>query len=243
MVFDMILTFLWSVLTACAEEIPFGEPVQSVVPIMLIASLAASAIGSGMSAAKNAKARREEKRNYNEQQGLLAYQQFRSPLDSISNRAIFKTMDERLKENTEAIENQAAAGGATTENVLAAKQKNNQIISNVGTNLLQAEEARQNRIQNQQMALNEQHSNAVQQGYRADAQNWKDWGQSTSQALMSYGMTNYLGGSSALASGSASANHVPLQSASDNTNLTSLGNSMNGFGGPVPAVTLRPRKQ
>ena len=207
------------------------------LPLLALgASALISGISAGMGASKNAKARREEKANYNRQQGLLDYEQWKDPLTSVRNRSVFKQMDQRIADNTEAINNRAVAGGATVENVLAARQKNNETISNVGSQLLMAEDARRARVLGQRMALDDRHSQAVQQGYQADARNWQNWGAATSQAIMSYGMAGMLDGG-ASSGGSGQVFSGPLSSPA-NTDLTAAGNSMIGFGGSVPPITL-----
>jgi len=173
------------------------------IPVLAIASAVASAAGAIGSAAKNKKARQEEKRAYDRAQAYLNSDYYRSPLESVGNKALLKTMDYRLDKNNEAIDNRAAAGGATVENVLAAKQNNNEAISNTYARLLQSEEARQQGIRAQQMGLDQQHSQAVQNGYLADAANWQNWGQTTANAIMSLGTSSMLGGSTPLIKGSS----------------------------------------
>lgn len=172
------------------------------MPIPLIAlaigSAAAAGIGAAGSAANNKKARREEQRAYNRAQAYLNSDYYRSPLESTGNRALLKTLDSRLEKNNEAIDNRAAAGGATVENVLAAKQNMNEAVSDTYAQLLRGEDARRQGIRSQQLGLDQSHSQALQNSYRESANTWSNWGNATASAIMSYGMSSQLGGGSLL---------------------------------------------
>lgn len=159
---------------------------------LLLASAAVAAGSAIASASKNAQARGEERRAYNRNRLALQADRYRSPLSSLTNRTLLKGMEERLRDENEAADNRAAAGGYTVENRLAAKEGANRIISNTYGQLLSGEDARQMAIRNQQMALDNQHSQNVANYHRADAQNWQQWGQATAQAIMAYGMADYL---------------------------------------------------
>jgi hypothetical protein len=157
-----------------------------------------------MSASKNAKARREEQKAYDRAQAYLNSDYYRSPLESAGNRALLKTLDARLEKNNEAIDNRAAAGGATVENVLAAKQNMNEAVSDTYAQLLRGEDARRQGIRAQQLGVDQNHSQAVQNSYREDANTWSNWGNATASAIMSYGMASQLGGGSLLGGQGAS---------------------------------------
>lgn len=173
--------------------------------------MAAAGLGAGMSASKNKKARREEQKAYDRAQAYLNADYYRSPLESTGNRALLKTLDTRLEKNNEAIDNRAAAGGATVENVLAAKQNMNEAVSDTYAQLLRGEDARRQGIRAQQLGVDQNHSQAVQNSYREDAANWQQWGQTTASAIMSLGMSNMLGGGGgSLLKGAAPATSTPV---------------------------------
>lgn len=114
---------------------------------------------------------------------------YRDPTSTIGNRALLKSMDERLEEQNRAMENRAVAGGATVENQLAARKANNQTIGNVYNNLLMGEDARR-------QALSAQRNQVVQQGFLQDAQNWQSWGNTMANGMMSLGSAALLYGGS-----------------------------------------------
>ena len=150
---------------------------------------AAGAIGS---AVKNSKARKEENRAYQDAKAYLNSEYYRDPLTTVGNRALLKSLDERMKDNVEAINNRAAAGGATMENLLAARKSNNEVMSGVYSRLLQGEEGRRQAVDAQRMRLDMQHSGALQGSYLQDAQNWQSWGAAASNAAMQYGNAQLL---------------------------------------------------
>ena len=90
-------------------------------------------IGSGVGAAVGAsnvkKAREEEAKSYKDAKSFLDSQYYRDPLTSVGNKALLKNMDERMRDQADALENRAAAGGATMENQLAARQMSNRTMS------------------------------------------------------------------------------------------------------------------
>ena len=151
-----------------------------------------SAIGAIGSSVKNRKAQEERTRSYEEAKSYLDSLYYRDPLSTVGNRALLKSMDERMKDQTDALNNRMVAGGATMENQLAARESNNRTMSNVYTSLLQGEDARRDRIDSQRLQLDQQYSQGVQQGLREDAMNWQSWGTAMAQAGLSYGSTGLL---------------------------------------------------
>lgn len=135
-----------------------------------------SLIGAIGSAKNVKKARAEELKSYNQAKDFLNSEYYRDPLSTVGNRAILKSMDERMKDNLDAINNRAVAGGATMENQLAARQANNEAMGNVYTNLLQGEDARRAALNQQKLSLDMQHSANLQNSYLQNAQNWQAWG-------------------------------------------------------------------
>ena len=156
---------------------------------LLIGGAAAAALGSTAgaigSAVNNRKAQEERTRSYNEARDFLSTQYYRDPLSTIGNRALLKSMDQRLREQNEALENRAIAGGATMENQLAARKANNETMSNVYTNLLMGEDARRDAINQQKLQLDQDYSRGTQASYLQNAQNWQAWGTQMAQTGMS----------------------------------------------------------
>lgn len=147
-----------------------------------VAGAAGGAIGS---AANNRKAQEERTRMYNQSKALLDAEYYRDPLSSTSNRALLKTMDQRLRDQNDAMQNRAIAGGATMENQLAARKANNETMSNVYSNLLMGEDARRQAINQQKLQLGQQYSQGQQMSFLQNAQNWQAWGTQMGQAGMS----------------------------------------------------------
>ena len=167
---------------------------MSLTAAALIAGGIASAAGALGGAYNNRKAREEENSLYNRLSLENKADIYRNPMDSIGGRALLKGLDERAKAANEAIDNRMAAGGATVENTLAAKQNVNDMYSDTFTRALLNEDARQQAARNTQKALDAQHSQSVQNSYRENAQNWSQWGASTANALTQFGLASYLNG-------------------------------------------------
>lgn len=163
-------------------------PLLTTLGIIGLATAAAGAAGGAIGSSVNAKkAQDERERMYNESMDYLNSMYYRDPLSTTGTRALIKSMDQRLKEQNEALENRAAAGGATIENQLAARDANNKVMDKVYTSLLQGEDARRAAIEQQKLQLAQANSAAAQAGYLQQAQNWQSWGQQMSQAGLSLG--------------------------------------------------------
>lgn len=117
--------------------------------ILPLIGLGVSAIGAGIQAGQNAKANQLAEDNYNQTRGRLLTDMYANPLDSVANKALLSQMDRRLNKRERAIDNQAAAGGATFENTLAAKQASNEAMADVVSGIMQGETARQDAFRNQ----------------------------------------------------------------------------------------------
>ena len=152
-----------------------------------------SAIGATGAGANMKKARDEENRSYQDAKDFLSSQYYRDPLSAVGNRALLKTLDQRMKDQTTAMENRAVAGGATMENQLAARQANNEVMGGVYANLLQGEDARRQALDQQRLALDQRHSANLQNGYIQDAQNWQAWGGVMGDTGMALGNALLLG--------------------------------------------------
>ena len=170
---------------------------------LLIGGAAAAAIGSTAgsigSAVNNRKAQEERTRSYNEARDFLSTQYYRDPLSTIGNRALLKSMDQRLREQNEALENRAIAGGATMENQLAARKANSETMGRVYTNLLMGEDARRDAINQQRLKLDQEYSRGTQASYLENAQNWQAWGTQMAQTGMSLASAGLLGGAGSAA--------------------------------------------
>lgn len=124
--------------------------------VLPLIGLATSAIGTGIQAYNNAKGAELAEQNYNKVRGQLLTDMYANPLDSIANKALLSQMDRRLDKREKAIENQAAAGGATFENVLAAKQASNEAMADVVSGLMQGEQARRDNLRSQLLDIDSQ---------------------------------------------------------------------------------------
>lgn len=151
--------------------------------------LAASAIGAGIQAAQNAKANKLAEQNYNRTRGQLLTDMYASPLDSIANKALLSQMDRRLEKQNEAIENRAAAGGATFENTLAAKQAGNEVMADAVTGLVQGETARRDAYKSQLLNLDSQRTAQQIAAKQQSGAGWASLGNNVSGAFTNLGGT------------------------------------------------------
>lgn len=117
---------------------------------------AANAIGAGINAYQNSQANKLAEENYKATRQRLLTDMYANPLDSVANKALLSQMDRRLNKREEAIQNQAAAGGATFENTLAAKQASNEAMADVVSGIMQGEQARQDAFREQLLNLDSQ---------------------------------------------------------------------------------------
>ena len=134
--------------------------------------LAASAIGTGINAYQNAQANKLAEENYNNTRERLLTDMYANPLDSVANKALLSQMDRRLNKREEAIQNQAAAGGATFENTLAAKQASNEAMADVVSGIMHGETARQDSFRSQLLNLDSQRTAQQMAAKQAAGQNW-----------------------------------------------------------------------
>ena len=157
--------------------------------ILAAAGLAASAIGAGINAFQNAKANKLAEENYNRQRGMLLTDMYANPLDSVANKALLSQMGRRLDKQEEAVANRAAAGGATFENTLAAKQAGNEAMADVVSGIMQGETARQDAFRNQLLNLDSQRVAQQIAAKQQSGQNWANLGNSAFGALTNLGGT------------------------------------------------------
>lgn len=126
------------------------ESTQMFIPLIpLIAggiSLVSSIIGNTQ-AAKAAKANDKILKGLqDENKADYIKEYYRGALDNPGSQAYLKKLDQTIKDNTKATENTAAATGATQENVLAAKQANNEVVSDAVGGLIQNEDNRKQQV-------------------------------------------------------------------------------------------------
>lgn len=124
--------------------------------VLPLVGLGVSAITSGIQGYQNAQASKLAEENYKAQRGQLLTDMYANPLDSVANKALLSQMDRRLEKQNEAVMNQAAAGGATFENTLAAKQAGNDAMADVVSGLMQGEQARRDAARTQLLNLDMQ---------------------------------------------------------------------------------------
>ena len=157
--------------------------------ILPLIGLATSAIGTGIQASQNNKANKLAEENYNKTREQLLTDKYANPLDSVANKALLSQMDRRLNKQEEAIANQAAAGGATFENTLAAKQAGNEAMADVVSGVMQGEQARQDAIRGQLFNLDQQRTAQQMAAKQTSGAAWASLGDSVSGALTTLGGT------------------------------------------------------
>lgn len=155
-------------------------------------SLLSSLGASYLSSREIAKAREEENRRYQDARSYYTTQYYRDPLSAIGNRSLLKSMDERMKDSAEALNNRAIASGATMENMLAARQADNRVMSDLHAQLIRGEDARRDAVAAQQQQLEDRHSAAMQSGFLQNARDWQSWGSALGDALMGWGAASLL---------------------------------------------------
>lgn len=154
------------------------------LPLLIpLISLGISAVGTGIQAGQNAKANRMAEDNYNSSRQRLLTDMNENPLDSVANKALLSQMDRRLNKRERAIDNQAAAGGATFENRLAAKQASNEAMADVVSSIMQGETARQDMFRNQLLDIE---SRRTQQRAAAMQQSGAAWASMANNVASSF---------------------------------------------------------
>jgi hypothetical protein len=151
--------------------------------------LATSLIGAGINAHQNAKAGELAEQNYRKQRASLLTDMYANPLDSVANKALLSQMDRRLADQNKAIQNQAAASGATFENTLAAKQAGNDAMADVVSGIMQAGQARRDSYQQQLLNLDQQRTAQQMAIKQQSGQNWASLGSNAFGALTDLGGT------------------------------------------------------
>ena len=157
--------------------------------VLPLLGAAASAIGTGIQASQNAKASKLAEKRYDDTRSMLQTYMYENPLDSVSNKALLSSMDRRLEKNNQAIENQAAAGGATFENTLAAKQAANETMADVHSGIMQGEQARKDAYRGQLLNLDSQRTAQQMAALQQSGQVWASMGNTLSGSLTTLGGT------------------------------------------------------
>lgn len=157
--------------------------------LLPLIGLGVSAIGSGIQASQNAKANQLAEDNYNRARGQLLTDMYANPLDSVANKALLSQMDRRLNKQEEAIANRAAAGGATFENTLAAKQASNEAMADVVSGMMQGEQARKDALKQQLLNLDSQRTAQQMAAKQQSGAAWASLANGLSGALNTLGGT------------------------------------------------------
>lgn len=155
--------------------------------VLPLIGMAAAAVGTGIQASQNNKALQLADDSYNKQRRNLLTDMYANPLDSVANKALLSTMDRRLEKQEEKIENQAAAGNATFENTLAAKQASNEAMADVMSGLLQTDQARKDSLKSQLLNLDSQRTAQQIAAKQASGQAWANMGSSLAGGLFTLG--------------------------------------------------------
>lgn len=155
--------------------------------ILPLIGMGISAIGTGIQAIQNGKANTLAEANYNKQRESLLTDIYTNPLDSVSNKALLSSMDRRLEKQEKRVENAAAAGGATFENTLAAKQASNEAMADVYSGILQGEQARQMQLKNQLLNLDSQRTAQQMATKMQSGQAWANMGNNIFDSLTTLG--------------------------------------------------------
>ena len=157
--------------------------------VLPLIGLGVSAITSGVNAYQNSKANNLAEENYNKTRDRLLTDMYANPLDSVANKALLSQMDRRLNKREQAIENQAAAGGATFENTLAAKQASNEAMADVVTGIMVNEQQRQDAMRQQLLDLDSKRTEQMIGMKQASGKNWATLGNNVFSGMTTLGGT------------------------------------------------------
>lgn len=157
--------------------------------VLPLIGLGVSAIGTGISAYQNSQANKLAEENYNNTRERLLTDMYANPIDSVANKALLSQMDRRLNKQEEAIANQAAAGGATVENVLAAKQASNEAMADAVSGIMQGETARKDALRSQLLNLDSQRTAQQMAAKQQAGQMWSNLGDSVFSSMTTLGGT------------------------------------------------------
>lgn len=165
--------------------------------VLPLIGLGVSAIGTGINAYQNSKANKLAEDNYNKTRDRLLTDMYANPLDSVANKALLSQMDRRLNKQEKKIENAAAAGGATFENTLAAKQASNEAMADVVTGIMLNEQQRQDSMRQALLDLDSKRTEQLMGQKQQSGANWA-------------GLANNISGSLTTLGGTMLENDIPL---------------------------------
>lgn len=157
--------------------------------VLPLIGLGLSAATTGIQASQNAKANQLAEENFNNARQRLLTDMYANPLDSVANKALLSQMDRRLNKREEAVANQAAAGGATFENTLAAKQAGNEAMADVVSGIMQGEQARQDALRSQLLDIDSQRTAQQIAAKQQSGAAWANLGSGVSGAFTTLGGT------------------------------------------------------
>jgi hypothetical protein len=157
--------------------------------ILPLIGMGISAIGSGIQSYQNAKASKIAEDSYNRQRGQLLTDINTNPLDLVANKALLSQMDRRLAKQQEAVANQAAAGGATFENTLAAKQAGNEAMADTVSGMMQADTARRDTLRQQLLNIDAQRASQQMAAKQQSGAGWASMANALSGSLSTLGGT------------------------------------------------------
>jgi len=176
--------------------------------ISLLAAGAVKLLGTGVSAIKKNKAQDEKNAWYDYAESFAKSQAQSSVFDTPGGKALLKLTGRNADDNLDAIQNRAAAGGATMENMLAARQANNESRDKVNMQMLQSDERRREGWNQQLLSYKGQRATDNANSYMQAAQDWNQWGTNAAQAILNYGSTGLIGSSAGVAQAPGAANGI-----------------------------------
>ena len=194
-------------------------PVTKSIAIVPIIAAAISALAAGGSAIAGANANKKNQKILNDQnrenEQMYLQEYYRGALENEGSRAYLKRLDQAMEKRNKAAENSAVASGATHENALAAKQANNEVMSDAIAGLIEKEDARKMQVQDRYFGnRNAIRSNQMNQN-AAVANNWAGIGSGITSAAGSLASAYLMSGNYGINPNAA----APVNTAAtDNTN-------------------------
>lgn len=152
-----------------------------------------SILGSSKARGEQEKKEREINRMLSENESQYLQDKYTNSLDSPTSKAYLKRIDKDAEKQVDKIENQATSGGATQENVLAAKQSVNEAKSDAVNNVIINDQQTQ-RVAKENYLSRKMGLEAGQLGtFDMKSQNWSNLGAGIGGAAMNLG-SSYLSG-------------------------------------------------
>lgn len=195
-----IIILLQNFLFGCAVDIGgvIYECDYAIAPwIIPLISAVVSAVSAGASAAKGAKQNRKNRQILNEREdeneSIYLSEFYRGALDNKSSKAYLKKLDEKMEERNAAIDNKAISSGFTHENTLAAKQANNEVLSDAIAGLIEGEDNRKLNVQDRYFSNKAAIDDARMNNNAAVANNWANLGAGISSAAGSLASAYLMG--------------------------------------------------